>query len=577
MNLSPLPIQKFFANNGRPLSGGLLFTYVSGTTTKIATYQDQAGTVNTNPVVLDFRGEANVWLDQTLTYKFVLAPAGDTDPPTKPIWTVDNISAAVTFASLTAQIIGQIIYPRTAAEIAAGVTPVNYAYPSGDVRRYGATMDGVTDDTTALENAILVGSTNQTGICVLIPIGTLLVTRMVFLPNRVRLLGSCPRGSIIKASASWAVGHGAAAWSSVTAYVAENMVTSVGVLYIAKQANTNQAPPNATYWTPISNAMFYGQNGYTAGVGKAMFDSVIENLTIHASGVSGLGCILSSAWQENCGTRRCTLQGFMTYGIRFQDGFGGVSYCRIQDTEIFAHASNTTGTCITVAALSISRSFKVHLLGVVLSGGGVANLAGGYVSAESSLIEGSHGEGVTSLFSFSGGGSHAMLTCTGSGTGPVTSLVQLASDFDGGLTMINCMRNASTNFLKDDRATGWGTLTYDIYNFHISPGSLPVLPVCSVGGNWCGGSFDGTAGTVVLGDGFNVTSITDNGTGDYTITMSHALRNATAGAPWAQVNRSNTWVQVLQLTASTFQIITRDSAGVAVDVSGVVFGCVRLS
>src|SRR4051794_2110069 len=64
MNLSPLPVQKFFTNNGNPLVGGLLFTYAAGTTTKIATYQDSAGGAsNTNPIVLDFRGECRLWLD----------------------------------------------------------------------------------------------------------------------------------------------------------------------------------------------------------------------------------------------------------------------------------------------------------------------------------------------------------------------------------------------------------------------------------------------------------------------------------------------------------------------------------
>jgi hypothetical protein len=43
---------------------------------------------------------------------------------------------------------------RTSAEVAAGVTPVNYAYAPGDVRRYGAVGDGVTDDTDAIQNAI---------------------------------------------------------------------------------------------------------------------------------------------------------------------------------------------------------------------------------------------------------------------------------------------------------------------------------------------------------------------------------------------------------------------------------------
>lgn len=165
MNLSPLPIQKFFDNAGRPLNGGLLFTYVPATTTKLATYQDQAGTPNTNPIVLNFRGEANIWLDQTLTYKFVLAPEGDTDPPTRPIWSVDNISAGVTFSSLTQQIIGQILYPRTAAEIAASVTPVNYAYEPAtiDLRRYGGDPTGVATSDTAMANAIAVCSVSGNG------------------------------------------------------------------------------------------------------------------------------------------------------------------------------------------------------------------------------------------------------------------------------------------------------------------------------------------------------------------------------------------------------------------------------
>ena len=95
MNLSPLPIQKFFANNGRPLAGGLLFTYAAGTDTKIATYTDSSGlSQNTNPIVLDFRGECRLWIDPQQAYKFVLSPPGDTDPPTRPIWTVDNITAA---------------------------------------------------------------------------------------------------------------------------------------------------------------------------------------------------------------------------------------------------------------------------------------------------------------------------------------------------------------------------------------------------------------------------------------------------------------------------------------------------
>lgn len=190
MNLSPLPLQKFFDNAGNPLNGGLLFTYVTGTTTKIATYQDQAGTPNTNPVVLNFRGEANVWLDQTLTYKFVLAPSTDTDPPSNPIWSVDNISAAVTYASLTAQIIGQILYPRNQGEINAAVTPANFAYPIPDLRRYGCAIDGTGNNSTNIQNAIL-ASTATGGVgYILHPGGNIAHSSQILFGNRLTVYGA---------------------------------------------------------------------------------------------------------------------------------------------------------------------------------------------------------------------------------------------------------------------------------------------------------------------------------------------------------------------------------------------------
>lgn len=90
--LAPVAKAKFFGNNGQPAVGYKLFTYQAGTSTKLATYVDQTtGTPNTNPVILDFRGEANIWIPPNTAYKFVFAPPTDTDPPTASIWTVDNI------------------------------------------------------------------------------------------------------------------------------------------------------------------------------------------------------------------------------------------------------------------------------------------------------------------------------------------------------------------------------------------------------------------------------------------------------------------------------------------------------
>ena len=49
---------------------------------------------------------------------------------------------------------------RTAKETAAGVTPSNYQYPEGDIRRYGGTGDGTTDDSAALQAVLTIGNIN---------------------------------------------------------------------------------------------------------------------------------------------------------------------------------------------------------------------------------------------------------------------------------------------------------------------------------------------------------------------------------------------------------------------------------
>jgi len=86
--LTPAPKTAFVNAAGEPLVGGKLYTYIAGTTTLQTTYTDStAATANTNPVILDSRGEANVWLGGAI-YKFVLKDATDAL-----IWSVDNISA----------------------------------------------------------------------------------------------------------------------------------------------------------------------------------------------------------------------------------------------------------------------------------------------------------------------------------------------------------------------------------------------------------------------------------------------------------------------------------------------------
>lgn len=87
--------QTFWTSAGAIASGYKLFIYLAGTTTKADTFQETTGTANTNPVVLNSRGEVpyGVYVAAGSTYKLVLAPSTDSDPPVAPVWTRDNLSA----------------------------------------------------------------------------------------------------------------------------------------------------------------------------------------------------------------------------------------------------------------------------------------------------------------------------------------------------------------------------------------------------------------------------------------------------------------------------------------------------
>jgi hypothetical protein len=80
---------KFYAwdENGEPLSGGKLYTYLAGTTTPKATYTSEDGVVaNTNPVILNAEGYADVYLIGS--YNMVLYDLND-----NMIWSSDPVSS----------------------------------------------------------------------------------------------------------------------------------------------------------------------------------------------------------------------------------------------------------------------------------------------------------------------------------------------------------------------------------------------------------------------------------------------------------------------------------------------------
>ena len=149
-NATPPKLQ-FLDSNGAPLVGGKLYTYAAGTTTPQTSYTDFGGvTANANPVILDSRGEASVWLDTAL-YKMALY-----DSDNVLIWTVDNLNGGdvATLAELAASGGSNLIGFLQAGAGAVATTVQAKLRESVSVLDFGADPTGVADSAPAINAAI---------------------------------------------------------------------------------------------------------------------------------------------------------------------------------------------------------------------------------------------------------------------------------------------------------------------------------------------------------------------------------------------------------------------------------------
>jgi len=133
--------------------GALLYTYAAGTLNPLATYTNQGGgSSNTNPVVCDAAGQANVWLS-TSPYRMVLKTAAGVT-----IWDVDNIRDSVgSLSDSTSPTNGDALVAVKRTAVGAVATNLHY-WIDGQVFNYkadfGGVCDGVTDETTTLQAAL---------------------------------------------------------------------------------------------------------------------------------------------------------------------------------------------------------------------------------------------------------------------------------------------------------------------------------------------------------------------------------------------------------------------------------------
>jgi hypothetical protein len=224
--LTPQPKMQFTTAAGVPLSGGKVYTYIAGTTTPQATFTDYSGaTPNTNPVILDSRGEANIWLGGAL-YKFKLTDANDVE-----IWTVDYISAPT--SAVSPVLSGNVTIDSDTPGPALKITQTG----TGPVLRV---QDSADPDATPfiIDNAGNVG------------IGTPTPTA------QLEATGAAKIGSLTLTSAPLPVASGGTGLATLTA---NNVLIGAGtssVTFVAPGASGNVLVSNGTSWTSGALAAF---------------------------------------------------------------------------------------------------------------------------------------------------------------------------------------------------------------------------------------------------------------------------------------------------------------------------------
>ena len=180
--------------DGTPNALGRVYTYAAGTLTPLASYTTQAGgTSNTNPVVLDADGTAQIWLTSSSSYRIIEKTAADVT-----IRDADNI-LPTELAELSSTAAGKgdaLVAVKLDATGSAARTQHDKNADVVSVKDFGAVGNGSTDDTAAIQAAIdavtsLSGASR--GGEVFLPAGCYRTTAQILLKHGVSLRGQTSR------------------------------------------------------------------------------------------------------------------------------------------------------------------------------------------------------------------------------------------------------------------------------------------------------------------------------------------------------------------------------------------------
>ena len=216
---------QFFDNNGVPLAGGFLYTYLAGTTTQQATYTTPVANIaNANPIVLDASGRTTqeIWLVNGYAYKFVLQNSSgsqigsyDNIPSTSTNLAIINDASSISYEEGYTVTAGNFVVGNTYLITSVGTTSFTSIGATSNtvgilftatgvgsgtgtaklsrtvqtklqenvsVKDFGAVGNGTTDDTASIQACLSSGATSIT-----FPSGTYLISSTLSIPGSITL------------------------------------------------------------------------------------------------------------------------------------------------------------------------------------------------------------------------------------------------------------------------------------------------------------------------------------------------------------------------------------------------------
>lgn len=133
---------RFYKNDGTPNAGGKVYTYEAGTSTPVATYtSSDASTPNANPIILDSKGEADIWVVGQIKVNVL-----ESDDTQVTGWPVDNVGSGV--SNNDAQMRWGGTATGTANALAIAPSPSISAYVTGQSFVFKASASSNTSTTT---------------------------------------------------------------------------------------------------------------------------------------------------------------------------------------------------------------------------------------------------------------------------------------------------------------------------------------------------------------------------------------------------------------------------------------------